>query len=105
MSGAPKIWLDMTPEEKGALLLAHHEGKTIQVRPAGRLLWVDVQKPDWLDFCAYRVGAGRVEILVSDDGITHAQSGVGNWKATRRIIFCLSEDGPDCASIRMERLP
>lgn len=29
-SDAPKLWRDMTPEEKGALLLAHHEGKVIE---------------------------------------------------------------------------
>jgi hypothetical protein len=28
-SDTPKLWRDMTPEEKGALLLAHHEGKVI----------------------------------------------------------------------------
>jgi hypothetical protein len=27
---APKLWRDMTPEEKGALLLAAHEGKVIE---------------------------------------------------------------------------
>lgn len=26
----PKLWRDMTPEEKGALLLAHHKGKVIE---------------------------------------------------------------------------
>jgi hypothetical protein len=30
MDNKPKLWKDMTPEEKGALLLAHHEGKDIE---------------------------------------------------------------------------
>jgi hypothetical protein len=30
MTQEPKLWKDMTPEEKGALLLADHEGKVIE---------------------------------------------------------------------------
>lgn len=30
MTNEYKLWRDMTPEEKGALLLAKHEGKRIQ---------------------------------------------------------------------------
>jgi hypothetical protein len=56
----PKKWRDMTPEEKGALLLAHHEGKAIQ-------LWCHEaweacgaweacsSNPGWAGHCAYRV--------------------------------------------------
>ena len=32
----PKLWRDMTPEEKDALLLAHHEGKVIEWRVYGK---------------------------------------------------------------------
>jgi hypothetical protein len=55
MTDTPKLWRDMTPEEKGALLLAHHEGKDIEI--------FGLVCPDkwyetvvlWYDDCAYRI--------------------------------------------------
>lgn len=55
MTDTPKLWRDMTPEEKGALLLAEHEGKVIEVFG---LLCPDMWNPDfpvWEDECAYRI--------------------------------------------------
>ena len=54
----PKLWRDMTDSEKGALLLAHHEGKVIEIfldwDRGGT--WVNVTPPpNWLDEYAYRV--------------------------------------------------
>jgi len=51
----PKIWRDMTPEEKGALLLAHHEGKDIEAFGVSYLdRWEDIYFICDKD-CAYRV--------------------------------------------------
>lgn len=54
MTQEPKLWKDMTPEEKGALLLAHHEGKTIEYFDPSHQDWV---KSEFLklDNLAYRV--------------------------------------------------
>lgn len=56
---APKLWSDMTPEEKGALLLAAHEEKVIEraERPKTSTgwSWVADSEPQWFDYCAYRV--------------------------------------------------
>jgi hypothetical protein len=58
-SDTPKLWRDMTPEEKGALLLAHHEGEEIEW--SYFLPWKtanDTAKggtPTWDDEHAYRV--------------------------------------------------
>jgi hypothetical protein len=55
---APKLWRDMTPEEKVALLLAHHEGKVIEI---GRYLgegaefWYSATRPGWGKQNAYRI--------------------------------------------------
>jgi hypothetical protein len=49
----PKKWQDMTPEEKGALLLAHHEGKEIQIWCVDE--WVTSRDPAWAGHCTYRV--------------------------------------------------
>ena len=55
----PQQWMDMTPEQKAALLLAHHEGKQIQFadwwEPRG-WKWIDLQCiPPWHDTHRYRV--------------------------------------------------
>ena len=49
----PKLWRDMTPEEKGALLLAHHEGRVIEVWRYDDK-WVGTE-PHWNGFNFYRV--------------------------------------------------
>lgn len=51
----PKLWRDMTPEEKGALLLAHHEGKRIQIYRALDKMWELIKSPCWSECHAYRV--------------------------------------------------
>lgn len=48
-----KTWGGMTPEEKGALLLAHHEGKTIQFM--GTIGWVDDDRPFEYKSLEYRI--------------------------------------------------
>ena len=51
----PKLWRDMAPEEKGALLLAHHEGQSIQ--SFGVFVpdtWC-AEFPEWEDNVAYRI--------------------------------------------------
>ena len=48
----PKLWRDMNPEKKSALLLAHHEGKVIQLYDGG--VWCDTDDIWWGKF-AYRV--------------------------------------------------
>lgn len=53
MTQEPKLWKDMTPEEKGALLLAHHEGKAIEAWASGDK-W-RVVEPAWDEHNVYRI--------------------------------------------------
>ena len=56
-----KLWCDMTPEEKGALLLAHHEGKDIEfINKTDTPNWKKA-KPLWADHCAYRIKPERTK--------------------------------------------
>ena len=55
-----KLWKDMTPEEKGALLLAYHEGKVIEHTLWSGNGWFEIRKDyegrvGWYDDLAYRV--------------------------------------------------
>lgn len=49
----PKIWLDLSDEEKGQLLLAEYNNKPIQELYLGR--WQDKYYPGWHDFTVYRI--------------------------------------------------
>lgn len=99
----PKLWRDMTDAEKGALLLAEHEGKMIEVWANGA--WYS-GIPHWSDEAAYRVKPEPVRKTVdywwrNDEGIKHTW-GFGD---THRITFDLLDGKPDCTSIKMEKIP
>lgn len=51
----PKLWRDMTPEEKGAILLAKYEGRQIQYLAYLGGDWQDCQPHLFSPICAYRV--------------------------------------------------
>lgn len=113
----PKLWRDMTPEEKGALLLARHEGKVIEWSYG--LPWITERStetghyPTWSDTCAYRV---RTKTEPKVETVTQ------HWKtnkkgefvpmnqydkphdSTHRITFTTIDGKPDCASIKMEEV-
>lgn len=51
----PTLWRDMTPEQKGTLLLAHHDGKHIQMWDLLMEEWATILTPAWRPDFAYRV--------------------------------------------------
>ena len=55
MTDTPKLMRDMTDAEQGALLLAHHRGKKIQVFLDGIPKWDRTSRPTWKPDLAYRV--------------------------------------------------
>ena len=52
---SPKLWRDMTPEEKGALLLAEHEGKVIEVLSYNFAEWLEKVHTFWKEDVTYRI--------------------------------------------------
>lgn len=103
----PKTWGKMTPEEKGALLLARHEGKEIQVDLATDS-WITVSEPTWHECYAYRVKPEPMRETVRLSGQVYLD---GQWAFgtedkgdTHRITFDTIDGKPDCASIRMEEI-
>lgn len=93
----PKKWRDMTAEEKGALLLAAHEGKVIESYD-GHEGWGSIY-PVWSPNWAYRVKPDDVRETVRVD-IRHSYRGYILGTGTIDLI----NGEPDPASIRMDKL-
>jgi len=104
----PIKWKDMTPEQKGALLLAHHEGKVIETYRSG--WWIVDDDPSWIDYCAYRVKPETVVEVVTmyggyKKGTGWVFSSTHQSDATHLIKFSLINGEPNCESInKMEEL-
>lgn len=101
----PKLWKDMSPEEKGALLLAAHEGKVIEALQSNVEVWYKA-RPSWSDNITYRI---RPEPKVRSVDLYCGQLTVGallkkHWSDTHRITFTTIDGVPDCSSIKMEKL-
>ena len=90
------LWCDMTPEEKGALLLAHHEGEEIEVMGSK---WVTTNKPVFHGAYAYRI---KPEPKIKTVALCYRQD-VGQVK-NRIGTINLIDGEPDCDSIKMEKV-
>lgn len=109
-SDKPKLWRDMTDAEKGALLLAHHEGKVIEGRNESwpNDGWIEIRVPSWWNDSAYRV---RPEPKVDTVKQGYKTNSSGKFvttsaldHATHVVTFNMIDGKPDYASIKMESL-
>lgn len=92
-----KPWKDLTDIEKGALLLARHEGKEIEFyNPRGFRQWLTLEYANFKPSVAYRI---KPEPVVENRNI------YANCGDDRFIGTITYKDGkPDCNSIKMEEL-
>ncbi len=101
-----KLWQDMTPEQKGALLLAYHEGKAIEYQHDGR--WYCSTNPSWCSDCAYRVKPEPVvEVVVSHLGYAGKRWLFSEGRCpcdTHKVTFNVVDGEIDVTSIKMEKL-
>lgn len=95
-----KLWKDMTPEEKGALLLAYHEGKVIEFLSRMTGKWgKPAPKPVVKEVVMYgKVGEANNSSNYFWNGCDKQDTD------THKITFNIVEGVPDCNSIRMEKL-
>jgi len=102
----PKLWRDMTDAEKGALLLAHHEGKDIEAWLYGDK-W-KVSPPEWDQHNAYRTKPEpkreTVALYGSKGALWIFGPRISGAYDTHRITFNLIDGEPDTASIKMETI-
>jgi hypothetical protein len=96
----PKPWRDLSPEEKGALLLADHEGKVIEVWAPWSPYW-ETMEPRWVNDQAYRIKPEpkRETITMSSKDIRYGVIPKGY-----DITFDLVDGEPDVTTIKMEKL-
>ena len=99
----PKLWRDMTPEEKGALLLAHHEGRDLEYWRRGSGGWASCPSLGIYDNKAYRIKHEPKVETVTIYGRPDVQWVLEQCKHdTHKITFTTIDGKPDCASIKME---
>lgn len=104
----PKLWKDMTPEEKGALLLAHHEGKGIECFCKMHKVWAYAITPHWASETAYRIKSEpKRETVEMRGGSTDSEWCFGtisyDWDS-HKITFDIVDGKPDCSTIKMEEI-
>ena len=104
----PKTWGEMTDAEKGALLLAAHEGKVIEWDHHNNFSTWEPCDEDclWDDEFYYRVRPEPVRETVTLTGYPargYFHHDLGS-QDTHRITFTTENGKPVCDSIRMEEL-
>lgn len=106
-SDTPKTWSEMTDEEKGTLLLAHHEGKVIEYRYGVMNEWRNCagSEPVWEPEALYRIRPEPKRETVRWYVAGRSMPGALRCNDdTHRITFDLIDGKPDCSSIKMERI-
>jgi hypothetical protein len=102
-------WGDMTPEQQGALLLAHHQGKTIELISHASGRWVYSEYPLWTQDTSYRI---KPEPVVVHHKM-HSRLHDGKLESFTRgkcsdhthVLTYDTEDGvPVCSSVKLSKL-
>jgi len=98
-----KLWRDMTREEKGALLLAHYEGKVIQEDFGSDWIKAD---PTWRDCLQYCVKPEplREQVKIYGRGLYWCDAKKRVPQDTHVISFMLVDGEPDLDSLSIEKL-
>lgn len=105
-----KPWGELSPEEKGALLLHHHEGGKVEVfdPDLGDYKFNNLTNPRF-DSCAIIYRAKKPEPVVETEEF-YASSPSWIWSEkpvsadTHKITFKTIDGEPDVTSIKMEKL-
>lgn len=103
-----KMWKDLSPEEKGALLLARQEGKTIQYEsPSYENRWLDLHEPIWTPTGSYRVKPEK-KVVTKRLHLKRHQNEVFSFTmsgySTHIISFNTVDGEVDCSSVKMEKV-
>jgi hypothetical protein len=97
----PKQWQHLTPEEKGALLLAHHEGQTIELwNGASWVPFDEYTRISWYEKGTYRaLPKPVVEAVTLYGNNSLFFSPIQNKNDPYKIIFDIVDGKPDWDSL------
>jgi hypothetical protein len=97
-----KTWGELSPEEKGALLLHYHEGGKVEVY-IKRDGWTPLVYPCWEPEYMYR--AKKAPVVTLDEVYYHPTYGFSNdYNYPYKVTVTRLDGEPDCGSIQMEKL-
>jgi hypothetical protein len=103
-------WGDMTPEQQGALLLAHHQGKTIEIKSHVSDRWIKVKQPMFTQ-SSYCYRSEVVPVVVHHKryaGLCKGDLGAiwkGQYSDAAYELTYDTEDGvPVCSSVKLSKL-
>ena len=100
-----KTFGNLSTEEKGVLLLAHHEGKEIECLQRYQNAWLVIADPKFNDSSAYRIAAPKpfVESLKMKSPL-HFKGGRSLNKKEYNITVQFTDGVPDVETIQMEKI-
>lgn len=79
MTDKLRPWGELTDQEQGALLLAHHRGEEIEYFGCYSREWNVIVDPAWRDELLYRVKPKPVVETVTLYGRGHPMENIGPW--------------------------
>lgn len=103
-----KLWRDMSDDEKGALLLAHHKRKVIEYFSCGKWQTCLDGRPVWHRGDAYRVKpepkveTTKLMMCCVPEAISYISAFMSN--PTHYITFKTIDGKPDTQSVKMEEV-
>ena len=103
-------WGDMTPEQQGALLLAHHQGKTIEMLLVYSRDWHTLtDKPNFLPEYAYRIKPEPVVVHHEmhnrvHDGKLESFTKGKHFTSTHVLTYDTQDGVPVCSSVKLSKL-
>jgi hypothetical protein len=102
-------WGDMTPEQQGALLLAHHQGKPIEVKSHVLGNWIPLHEPLWISDAAYRTKPEPVVVHHEMHSVLYKRTIIGFAEGentgSEHVLTYDTEDGvPVCSSVKLSKL-
>lgn len=102
----PTLFGQLSDEEKGALLLAHHQGKTIEWWLTQTKVWSTNSSPEWSPLRTYRVKPEPVvQTVVRYLGATLTGTNSRKTKpTTHKLSYNIVGGEIDCSSVKLEEL-
>jgi hypothetical protein len=103
-------WGDMTPEQQGALLLAHHQGKTIEMLLVYSKVWHTLTgKPEFQPEYAYRIKPEPVVVHHEmhnrvHDGKLESFTKGKHFTSTYVLTYDTEDGVPVCSSVKLSKL-